>query len=116
MPTLTIEIIRENPWNVLTHELPGEAAEVLLETALLAARYCRSSEYMLAIAAREGRYRPRAWRPLDGYPDAHEENEGRGSEDKQKLDDICARGFWAEQKLDEICGLGAKEHGWTIRQ
>src|SRR4029077_18877799 len=33
MPTLTIEDIRNNPWNVLTHRLPERPDELLLEIA-----------------------------------------------------------------------------------
>jgi hypothetical protein len=77
MPLLTIEAIRENPWNILTHTLPPDPAVVLLEFASIAALYCRHSEYLLIKAAREGLYTPRGWKAADDSPDVHEESEGR---------------------------------------
>jgi hypothetical protein len=100
MPELTIEAIRENPWNVVTHTLPTQPPEVLLEAAFLAAEYCRNSEYMLMHAARDGNYVPPGWQR--GGCDVHEINEGRG--------------FQAEVKLDEVCERGAKDHDWIIER
>ena len=37
MPVLTLEAIRQNPWNVLTHDLPAEPSRLLLNVAQLAA-------------------------------------------------------------------------------
>jgi hypothetical protein len=50
MPTLTIKALRENPWNVLSHELPPHPSPVLLALALVAADYTRHSENMLMLA------------------------------------------------------------------
>ena len=44
MPTLTIEDIRENPWNVLTHDLPERPSLLLLTVAHCAATCCRQIE------------------------------------------------------------------------
>jgi len=75
MPVLTIEAIRQNPWNVLTHELPADPGELLLTAARLAATYCRDGEFLLATAARDGGYVPAWWDDTDATPDAHEESE-----------------------------------------
>jgi hypothetical protein len=45
MPTLTLETLRQNPWNVLTHDLPSDASELLLRTAQIAATCCRQIEF-----------------------------------------------------------------------
>jgi hypothetical protein len=92
MPTLTIEAIRDNPWNLITHELPEHPTELLLHLAIEAADYCRNSEYVLMEAAREGRYDPPNWRPSDEYPDAHEAYEARAIEADWKFDELrCLR-------------------------
>lgn len=87
-PTLTLEAIRKNPWNVLTHQLPPEPSSFLLEVAVFAAEYCADSEYMLMQAARDDRYTPRWWRPDCICPDAHEESEERGLRAANKRDEI----------------------------
>jgi len=52
MPVLTLEAIRQNPWNVLTHDLPSDASELLLKAAQLAATCCRQIEFeTLALAS-----------------------------------------------------------------
>ena len=97
MPILTIEAIRENPWNVVEHELPTRPEELLLEVAYLAADYCRRAEFLLMEAARERRYVPPGWEPVGNHEDVHEENEGRSVQ--------------ADFKLQEICDLCEKEYG-----
>jgi len=77
MKELTIEAIRENPWNVLTHELSRFHTEPLLRAACLAADYCCQSEHLLMQAAREGTYTPKGWTPGPETPDAHEFHEDR---------------------------------------
>jgi hypothetical protein len=91
MPILTIEVIRENPWNVVTHTLPAQATELLLETAYLAADYCRNSEYTLMHAARDGEYVPEGWLPGPDSCDVHEINEERAWQADRKLDEIRGR-------------------------
>jgi hypothetical protein len=98
MPTLTIEAIRENPWNVVTHKLPTVADELLLELASLAAAYCRASEYLLMHAAREGRYVPPGWEPRYPFPDGHEANEARGECAGRKLEEIG-------DVYEKVCGV-----------
>lgn len=44
MPILTIEAIRENPWNVMTRELPEHPSRLLLILAALAATLCRQMQ------------------------------------------------------------------------
>ncbi len=44
MPTLTIEAIKENPLNILTHELPEYPTRLLLILAELAATLCRQMQ------------------------------------------------------------------------
>ncbi len=75
MPTLTLEAIRRNPWNVLTHAMPADPSRLFLEAARRAALYCRDSEYALVIAARSGEYAPAWWNDSENLPDAHEESE-----------------------------------------
>jgi hypothetical protein len=58
MPILTIEAIRENPWNVLSHELPPNPSLLLLRLARMAADYCRRSENLLMFAVSHGHYLP----------------------------------------------------------
>jgi hypothetical protein len=88
---LTITALRENPWNVISHELPSAADKILLSTARLAAAYCGDSEYILMRAARDGTYVPTWWDATDKTPDAHEESEELF--------------HWADCKLREIDDL-----------
>lgn len=90
MPTLTLEAIRQNPWNVITHDLPSESSELLLRTARLAASYCRQSEHLIMLAARDGDYAPAWWTGGENDPDSHEESEGRSYEADDKLTEIDA--------------------------
>jgi hypothetical protein len=61
MPILTIEAIRQNPWNVLSHELPHDPSLLLLRLARMAADYCRRSENLLMFAVPDGEYLPVEW-------------------------------------------------------
>lgn len=89
MPILTLEAIRQNPWNVLTHELPSDPSDILLRAARLAAIYCRESEYLFMVSARDGEYAPAWWTGSEDDPDAHEESEGRSYDANYKLIEIC---------------------------
>ena len=89
MPILTIEAIRENPWNVVTHTLPTSPERLLLEVAYLATHYCRQGEYVLMTAARDGDYTPEGWEATTDSPDVHEESEARSFEADQRLQAIC---------------------------
>jgi hypothetical protein len=95
MPILTLEAIRENPWNVVTNTLPTNPAMFLLEIAYFAADYCRRSETKLMMAARKGIYTPPGWEAGNDSPDVHEENE--------------ARSWSADFRLLEICDLLERE-------
>jgi hypothetical protein len=88
---LTIEAIRENPWNIIAQRLPEQVDALLLELACLAAIYCRNSEYRLMLAARAGDYTPQGWLAENGDPDVHEENETRACDADNKLTEICSR-------------------------
>jgi hypothetical protein len=90
MPILTLEAIRQNPWNVITHDLPSDPTPLLLRTARLAASYCREAEYTLVVAARNGDYAPAWWTGSENEPDGHEESEGRSYEADDKLSEIDA--------------------------
>jgi hypothetical protein len=41
MPILSIETIQQNPWNVLSYDLPASPSRLLLTVAQLAATCCR---------------------------------------------------------------------------
>jgi hypothetical protein len=47
MPELTIDALRANPWNVITHALPATPSRLLLLLACQAADYCRLSEFII---------------------------------------------------------------------
>ncbi len=100
MSIMTLEAIRENPWNVIALPLPARPERILLEAAYLAADYCRRSEALLMNAARTGDYTPRGWNMSDDGPDIHEESEARGDS--------------ADRRLAEICALMEKEFGETL--
>jgi hypothetical protein len=91
MPTLTIEDIRNNPWNVITNPLPEFPSEILLEVAYRAAEYCFRSEYELMEAARHRRYIPSWFNTDEILPDAHEDSEDRYLRSLDKYDEIRAR-------------------------
>jgi hypothetical protein len=102
MPILTLEAVRETPWNVVTYMLPERPERLLLELAYFAADYCRCSEALLVRAARERRYVPTWWRADQVCPDAHEDSEN------------CS--YWAERKMDEIGALYEKEFGECLER
>ena len=58
MPILTIEAIRANPWNAISHDLPEHPDWLLLRLACMAADYCRHSEWDLMYAALSDEYVP----------------------------------------------------------
>ena len=87
---MTVEAIRENPWNVIAQPLPQFPSRLLLEVACRAARYCVASEHHLMEAARGGRYIP-AWFNTDEIlPDAHEVSEDRWLQALTKLEEFGA--------------------------
>jgi hypothetical protein len=88
MTTLTVQAIRENPWNVVTQPLPEHPAELLLEAAYRAAEYCAASEYKLMEAARRGRHIPAWFNPDEICPDPHEESEARWLRAEEKIEEI----------------------------
>jgi hypothetical protein len=90
-PMLTIAAIRENPWSVMSHELPSDPSKLLLTAARLAATYCRNSECLFMRAARAGEYIPAWWEATGETPDVHEESESLS--------------YFADQKLTEIVDL-----------
>jgi hypothetical protein len=51
MPTLTLEAIRQNPWNAVTYDLPAHPSLLLLTLAQFAATCCRQIEADLAFAS-----------------------------------------------------------------
>ena len=77
MTILTIDAIRENPWNAVYRELPEHPDGLLLKAAFCAVHYCRHSEFALMLAARQGDYTPAEWRLGNG--DVHEGIEDAGS-------------------------------------
>jgi hypothetical protein len=89
MTVVTLEAIRENPWNVLNGALPANPSKLLLEVAYHAANYCVVSEYAVMEAARDGSYTPPWWTPDEVCPDAHEEAEGRWWPALQRFERIC---------------------------
>lgn len=101
MSPLTIEAIRKNPWNAVVRKLPTHPEPLLLELAYLAARYYRTSEHRLMLAARAGIYTPLGWFAETGYPDAHEESE--------------TYAFAADCKLLEICDRYEEEFGTLLQ-
>ena len=89
MPILTIEAIRENPWNVLSQELPPNPSLLLLRLARMAADYCRRSENLLMFAVLYGDYLPAEWQESPPSPDAHEFNEALAFNADKKYRAIC---------------------------
>ena len=87
MPTLTLEAIRQNPWNAVTHDLPACPSRQLLTLAQLAAACCRQIEADLELAD-------------DG-------DEQTTTERRDRID----RFFKANRKIGEICGLWKDQFG-----
>jgi hypothetical protein len=83
MPTLTVEAIRENPWNVMTHDIPFSPALILLSSAYLAATcYRRILAEMLDDSRADLSLPP---------PPEMSETVSRLSRADQKIVEICAR-------------------------
>lgn len=78
MTTLTLDAIRNNPWNAVTHELPRRMDGFFLQAVYCAANYCRTSEYGFGIAARESYYKPENWRPSANCPTPYDQCLQRG--------------------------------------
>jgi hypothetical protein len=89
MSILTIEAIRENPWNVLSQELPPNPSWLLLRLARMAADYCRRSENLLMFAASYGDYLSVEWQDSPDSPDAHEFSEALAFDADEKYRAIC---------------------------
>ncbi|WP_441234507.1 hypothetical protein [Bradyrhizobium sp. 930_D9_N1_4] len=81
MPILTIEILLENPWTVLTHDLPEHPSKLLLLTGQIAATCLRAIAYERIDDLEE-----------DGLPEIISEERGIA------LDEI----FLANDKIGEI--------------
>ena len=58
MPSITIDSIRENPWNAVEQDVPPDADCYLLQVAMNAANYCETSECGFMLAAINGGYAP----------------------------------------------------------
>lgn len=54
-PDLSVELIRENPWNAIYLPLPSDPNKPLLDLAIIAADYCRSSERLVLDECRQSR-------------------------------------------------------------
>ena len=54
MKILTVDVIRENPWHVVTHALPANPTPFFIGMAYKAADYCRQSETMIGHAVFKG--------------------------------------------------------------
>jgi hypothetical protein len=96
MRTLTLNSIRQNPWNVLLQKMPPQPGPLLLEAAFMAAEYCYNSDRMLMEAATDGRLRFYV-RDTNKIAEAHDE---------------CRT--WSEAacyKLEEISDLLEQEFG-----
>ncbi len=78
MTTLTLDAIRDNPWNAVTHELPDYMDGFFLQAVYCAAKYCRASEHGFSVAAREGYYEPQNWRPSGNCPTPYDQCLQRG--------------------------------------
>jgi hypothetical protein len=90
MPVLTFELIRENPWNVISHPLPAPCRPLLHGLAYLAADYCCKSEYLLMNAALDGNYVPTGWRSDATGFDKHQINGERGWKAEAKRNEFRA--------------------------
>jgi hypothetical protein len=84
MATLTIELLHQNPWNVMSHDLPEDPSHLLLILAQMAADYIRMSEQRVMFAVRDREHVPT--RQQNGtWPDAHEISESNAQDADQKL-------------------------------
>lgn len=89
MKHLTLEALRENPWNAVTLPLPSNPDCFLLELAHHAAAACATSEYAVMLAALAGLYVPEGWTAATDSPDIHEESEARWSEAVTRVKEIA---------------------------
>jgi hypothetical protein len=76
MPILTLELIADDPWNAVDHDLPPDADGDFLELALDAVTYCERSQHALFKAARKACILP-WWSDDDGCLDVLDEAEKR---------------------------------------
>ncbi len=88
MTTLTLEAIRENPWNAVTQTLPMFPDWLLLEVAYTAATYCRLIEEIFMVASRTGDYMPPVWRRSHITLMTYTESEARFTEADNKCEEI----------------------------
>ena len=105
-PILTVDAIRDNPWNAVTLPLPKRPSRLLVILAFYAADYCRVSEGLIVEAARRLRYVPPGWRPRTCQPDIHEDSENRAHAADircEEIDDVCLKLFGVPvEALDDI--------------
>jgi len=85
MATLTIELLQQNPWNVMSHDIPEDPSHLLLVLAQMAADYIRLSEQRVMFAVRNGEHVPARYRDDGNWPDAHEISEGHAQDADQKF-------------------------------
>jgi len=85
---LSIEVVRRNPWHVLSHKLPHTPDPLLLRLAAYAADYCRHSEWLLMDAARVGFYVPPEFQDEPDSPDVSRISEGLAEIANDKLKEI----------------------------
>jgi hypothetical protein len=88
MTTLTLDAIRNNPWNAVTQELPRRPPWFLLQAAYCAANYCRTAEYGFLILGRDGLYAPHGWRPSANCPNASDPCLQRGDAAHRRLEEV----------------------------
>ena len=105
-PILTVEAIRENPWNAVTLPLPKRPSRLLIILAFYAADYCRASEGLIIESAHRARYLPFRWRPRAGQPDIDEECENRANAADlrcEEIDTLCLTMYgMVVEALDDI--------------
>jgi hypothetical protein len=89
MPTLTLEAIRQNPWNAVTHDLPAHPSHQLLTLAQLAAACCRQIEADLVLAT----------------------DDGDATISTPETRDSTDRFLKANRRIGEICGLFEEHFG-----
>lgn len=87
MATLTIELLQQNPWNVMSHDLPEDPSHLLLILAQMAADYVRISEQRVMFAVRNREHVPPG-QPEGDWPDAHEISESNAQDADQKFCEV----------------------------
>ena len=80
MATLTIELLQQSPWNVMSHDIPEDPSRLLLVLAQMAADYIRLSEQRVMFAVRNREYEQPVQHDNGNWPDAHEISEGRAQD------------------------------------